>query len=273
MLRVEDLDAGRVRPGVMESQLADLAWLGLDWDEGPYLQSERQELYEAGLRRLGERGLLYPCFCSRREIAAAASAPHGPDEEGPAYPGTCRALSPGESVEREGERGTPALRFRVSPGEVRFHDLLQGDVSFRPADEVGDFVVRRKDGVAAYQLAVVVDDAAMGITHVLRGADLLPSTARQLLLYDALGLRPPVWTHVPLLLGADGERLAKRHGSVSLRELRERGVPARKVVGWLASSCGLAAPGEEITAAELVPRFELRRLPRKPQRLPPLPWS
>lgn len=257
---------------MMESQLADLAWLGLEWDEGPFLQSARQELYEKGLRRLEERGLLYPCFCSRREIAGAASAPHGA-EEGPAYPGTCRTLSPREIVERAGERGTPALRFRVPAGEVRFHDLLQGEVSFQPADEVGDFVVRRKDGVAAYQLAVVVDDAAMGITHVLRGADLLPSTARQILLYDALGLPPPLWTHVPLLLGADGERLAKRHGAVSLRELREGGVPARKVVGWLASSCGLAAPGEEITAAGLVSRFDLHRLPRKPQRLPPLPWS
>jgi glutamyl-tRNA synthetase len=281
LLRVEDLDFGRVRPGIMESQLADLRWLGLDWDEGPdvggpfapYLQSERQERYEAALRRLEERGLLFSCFCSRREIAAAASAPHADDDEGPAYPGACRTLSASERGRREAERGTPALRFRTPPGEVRFHDLLQGDLTFHPAEEVGDFVVRRKDGVAAYQLAVVVDDAAMEITHVLRGADLLPSTARQLLLYEALGLRPPAWTHVPLLLGPDGERLAKRHGAVSLRDLRERGVPARRVVGWLAAGAGLAEAGEEVTPAELVGRFDLGRIPRDPQILPPLPWS
>jgi glutamyl-tRNA synthetase len=265
----------------MEAQLADLRWLGLDWDEGPdvggalgpYRQSERRERYEKALRRLDEQGLLFSCFCSRREIAAAASAPHGGDEEGPAYPGACRTLSAREQRQREAERGTPALRFRTPPGEVRFHDLLQGDLTFHPAEEVGDFVVRRRDGVAAYQLAVVVDDAAMEITHVLRGADLLPSTARQLLLYRALGLQPPAWTHVPLLLGLDGERLAKRHGAVSLRELRERGVPARAVVGWLASSAGLAEAGEEVTPAELVGRFDLGRIPRDPQILPPLPWS
>jgi glutamyl-tRNA synthetase len=281
VLRVEDLDFGRVRPGIMESQLADLRWLGLDWDEGPdvggpfapYLQSQRKERYEEALRRLEEQRRLFSCFCSRREIAAAASAPHAGDEEGPAYPGRCRDLSAGERRRREAERGAPALRFRARPGEVRFHDLLQGDLAFHPAGEVGDFVVRRRDGVAAYQLAVVVDDAAMEITRVLRGADLLPSTARQLLLYEALGLRPPAWTHVPLLLGPDGERLAKRHGAISLRELRERGVPARRVAGWLAASAGLAEAGEEAAPVELVARFDLARIPRHPQILPPLPWS
>jgi glutamyl-tRNA synthetase len=268
VLRMEDLDFGRVRPGIEEGQIADLRWLGLDWDEGPdvggpfapYRQSERQPLYDRTLARLAEDGLVYRCYCSRKEIAAAASAPHAGDE-GPVYPGRCRAIGPRDWARRAGARF--ALRFRVPPGELRFADLLQGERDCRPAEEGGDFVVRRKDGVAAYQLAVVVDDAAMEITDVLRGADLLPSTARQLLLYRALGLEPPRFTHVPLLLGPDGERLAKRRGAVSLRELRERGADAEAVVGWLASTCGLAAPGEPASASDLVGRFEVGRLPRE----------
>jgi glutamyl-tRNA synthetase len=268
VMRVEDLDRGRVRPGYMQAQLDDLRWLGLDWDEGPdvggphapYLQSERQADYEAAVGRLRSAGLIYPCFCSRREIAAAASAPHGPADEGPRYPGSCR-----ERPRDPGDGGrAAALRFRVAPGAVGFRDLLQGDVAFDPEAETGDFVVRRRDGVAAYQLAVVVDDAAMGITHVVRGADLLPSTARQLLLYRALGLNPPAFLHVPLMLGADGERLAKRHGAVSLAELREAGVAPARAVGWLASTCGLAEPGEEVEARGLAARFAVERLPRGP---------
>ena len=278
VMRVEDLDPGRVRPEYLGGQLRDLRWLGLDWDEGPdvggpfgpYLQSERQALYAEALERLSARGLLFECFCSRREIAAAASAPHAGDDEGPVYPGTCLRLAP-EERERRRARRRAALRFRVPPGEVGFHDLLQGDLSFRPAEEAGDFVVRRRDGVAAYQLAVVVDDAAMGITHVLRGADLLSSTARQLLLYRALGLEPPRWIHVPLLLGPHGERLAKRHGAVALRELREAGEPPERVVGTLAASCGLAEPGEALHPRELVDRFSLDRLPRAPSVLPAAP--
>ena len=266
-MRVEDLDRGRVRPGIMEAQLEDLRWLGLDWDEGPevggpytpYLQSERRELYREALRCLDEQGLLYACSCSRREIAEAASAPH-PGEEGPRYPGTCRERVGDVNRAPEGV----ALRFRVSPGPVEFQDGMHGSIRFHPAEETGDFVVRRKDGIAAYQLAVMVDDAAMEITHVLRGDDLLSSTARQLLLYDALGLLPPAWIHVPLLLGPDGERLSKRHGSVSLRGAREAGVRPEVLVGWLAATCGLAERGEELSARELIPRFDLGRLPREP---------
>ncbi|HEX2190584.1 MAG TPA: tRNA glutamyl-Q(34) synthetase GluQRS [Longimicrobiaceae bacterium] len=273
VLRVEDLDRGRVRPGYMEAQLDDLRWLGLDWDEGPdvggpcapYVQSERTERFAEALRRLEEAGRVYPCFCSRKEVAAAASAPHGPADEGPRYGGRCRERPPG--AERAGRPA--ALRFRVPPGEVRFHDLLLGGVAFDPEAETGDFVVRRKDGVAAYQLAVVVDDAAMRITHVVRGADLLSSTARQLLLYRALGLPEPAWLHVPLMLGPDGERLAKRHGAVSLAELREAGAAPARVAGWLAATCGLAAPGEEAAAHELVGRFDPARLPRGPTVLDP----
>lgn len=273
VMRVEDLDVGRVRPGIMETQLDELRWLGLDWDEGPdvggghapYIQSRRTEAYDAALRVLAARGVLFACACSRKDIAAAASAPHA-GEEGPRYPGICRArlVDPAEPSLMEHGRSQVALRVRVEPGEVCFDDLLQGRCCFHPAEETGDFVVRRKDGAAAYQLAVVVDDAAMEITHVVRGGDLLSSTARQLLLFRALGLPEPRFLHVPLMLGEDGERLAKRHGSVSLAELRARGIPAERVVGWLAATCGLAEETEIVSASGLVPRFAVERLPREP---------
>jgi len=274
VMRVEDLDVGRVRPGILETQLGELRWLGLDWDEGPdvggpfapYVQSERADRYDAALQALAARGLLFECACSRKDIAAAASAPHA-GEEGPRYPGICRerrvdAATAGSLMEHGKSR--VALRMRVEPGEVCFPDLLMGRCCYDPAEETGDFVVRRKDGAAAYQLAVVVDDAAMQITHVVRGGDLLASTARQLLLFRALGLAEPRFLHVPLMLGDDGERLAKRHGAVSLGELRARGVAPERVVGWLAASCGLEAEGEAVAAAELVPRFAVERLPTTP---------
>ena len=266
VMRVEDLDFGRVRPGIVEAQLADLRWLGLDWDEGPdaggphapYVQSERVALYEDALRRLARDGHLFACGCSRRDIAAAASAPHA-GEEGPRYSGMCRHHAvPADAVSLThwavSER---ALRFRVDQAdeEVCFEDGVQGRACFRPATDAGDFVVRRKDGVAAYQLAVVVDDAAMEISHVVRGGDLLGSTARQILLFRALGLPVPRYAHVPLMLGADGVRLAKRHGAVSLAELRGAGVAPERVVGWLASTCGLAEPREQVRPADLVARF------------------
>lgn len=269
ILRMEDLDAGRVRDKYYHTQLADLRWLGLDWDEGPdlggpnapYLQSERRDLYRAALKTLAEHGSLYECFCSRREILEAASAPHAGDEEGPRYPGTCLNLAP-EDLDRRRARGAAAIRFRTPPGRVSFEDLLQGAVTFDPAEKVGDFVVRRKDGVAAYQLAVVVDDAAMGVTHVVRGADLLSSTARQILLYRGLELPAPSWIHVPLVLGPDESRLAKRHGAPTLQDLRESGADPERVVGWLAASCGLLDQPRRATAAELITDFSIERLPR-----------
>jgi glutamyl-tRNA synthetase len=274
VIRVEDLDFGRVRPGIMETQLDELRWLGLDWDEGPdvggphapYVQSERVDRYEDALRRLAGLGRIFACGCSRRDIAAAASAPHAGDE-GPRYAGMCRHLpvpadAPSLTRWAVSER---ALRFRVDADEeVCFDDGVQGRACFRPAADTGDFVVRRKDGVAAYQLAVVVDDGAMGITDVVRGGDLLGSTARQLLLFRALGLAEPRFAHVPLMLGADGERLAKRHGAVSLAELRGEGVAPEGVVGWLASTCGLAEPGEHVRAADLVGRFSATGIPAAP---------
>jgi glutamyl-tRNA synthetase len=275
-MRVEDLDGARVRPGLEARILEELRWLGLDWDEGPdvggpsvpYRQSDRLPDYTAALARLREAGRVYPCFCSRAEVAAAAQAPHGPSDEGPRYPGTCAGLSVEEARRRSAAR-KPSWRFRAAEGPVRFEDGVHGARVVDVAAEVGDFVVARADGVPAYQLAVVVDDAAMGVTDVVRGDDLLPSTGRQLQLYAALGLGPPRFAHVPLVVGEDGERLAKRHGALSLGELRARGADPRAVVGLLAELSGLAPPGARATPAELVAGFSLARLPREPAVLPP----
>jgi glutamyl-tRNA synthetase len=270
LMRVEDLDAPRVRPGLEARILAELRWLGLDWDEGPdvggpagpYRQSERRPRYAEALERLRARGHVYPCFCSRAEIAAAAQAPHGPGDDGPRYPGTCAALGPEELARRSASR-PPAWRFRVRPGPVLFDDGIHGAQAVDVAAATGDFVVARADGVPAYQLAVVVDDAAMDVTDVVRGDDLLASTARQLLLYEALGLRPPRFAHVPLVLGEDGARLAKRHGALSVGDLRERGADPAAVVALLASRSGLDA-GARATPRDLVAGFSLARVERAP---------
>jgi glutamyl-tRNA synthetase len=270
-MRVEDLDGPRVRPGMEATILGELRWLGIDWDEGPdvggpagpYRQSALGARHQSALERLRAAGLAYPCFCSRAEIAAASQAPHGPADEGPRYPGTCRDLPPEELARRSASR-RPAWRLRVPEGPVCFDDLVHGPQAFDVAGAVGDFVVMRADGIAAYQLAVAVDDAAMGITDVVRGDDLLPSTARQLLVYRALGLPAPRFAHVPLVLGEDGQRLAKRHGALSLGELRERGADPRAVVGLLAALCGLAPEGAHTSPRELVEGFDLARLRRGP---------
>ncbi|HET7824598.1 MAG TPA: tRNA glutamyl-Q(34) synthetase GluQRS [Anaeromyxobacter sp.] len=270
VMRVEDLDGPRVRPGLEARILDELRWLGLDWDEGPdvggplgpYRQSERLPRYAAALARLRAAGVAYPCFCSRAEIAAASQAPHGLADEGPRYPGTCAGLSPDEVARRSASR-RPAWRLRVPPGKVAFEDAVHGAVAFDVAEGVGDFVVARADGVPAYQLAVVVDDAAMAITDVVRGDDLLSSTARQLLLYRALGLSPPRFAHVPLVVGEDGARLAKRHGALSLGELRARDADPGAVVALLAELSGLPA-GRRANPGALVPGFELARLARQP---------
>ena len=284
VLRIEDLDGPRVVPGADQRILADLAALGLDWDEGPdkgggsadlYRQSRRGGRYGEVLDELSRRGLVYPCYCSRAEVARAASAPHA-GEEGPRYPGTCRELTAAGRAERERAGRRAALRLRVEPGAVEFVDAVHGLARFEPSAETGDFVVRRSDGLFAYQLAVVIDDVDQGITEVVRADDLLSSTARQLLVYRALGAPPPRFAHVPLVLGPDGQRLAKRHGAVSVRALIEGGRSAAAVVGLLAATLGEAAPGasgQPLTAAELVSGFAVERVARAPFRLDPAPLA
>ncbi len=236
ILRSEDLDRSRVRPEFISAMVEDLRWFGFRWQEGPdiggpfgpYTQSERMPLYHEAFERLRRSGWVYACRCTRRDIQQAISAPH-PSEEEPPYPGTCRdlALQPGPS------QGM-TWRFRVPQGEVvSFADQGFGPQRFTSGVDFGDFVVWRQDGSPAYQLAVVVDDAAMGVTEVVRGADLLVSTARQLLLYRALGLEAPGFWHCPLILDDSGKRLAKRHDALSLRVLRGEGrLPHSIRVGW-----------------------------------------
>ena len=262
LMRIEDLDRARCKPQFLDDMYRDLEWLGLDWDETPLVQSQRDDVYREALEELERLGRVYPCFCTRAEIARAASAPHGLSDEGPRYPGTCAVLSP-EAVAERARTRVPALRFQAAPGEWCFEDGLHGRTCQDVATLVGDFVVRRTDGVASYQLAVVVDDAASHITDVLRGDDLLTSTPRQLQIYGALGLTPPRFWHVPLVLGEDGKRLAKREGAFAVAELRERGIAVERVLGLLAAWSGLG-DGTPVTLQELVRRFRPELLPRAP---------
>lgn len=226
------------------------------------VQSERAAEYAAAAAHLVAAGLAYACTCTRSEVESAASAPHGP--EGPRYPGTCRGKwrTPEDASAATG-RGA-ALRFVVPEGKVPFDDLLCGPQAPDPSAETGDFVIRKANGTAAYQLATVVDDAASGVDLVIRGADLLPSTARQILLQRALGLPTPAHLHLPLVLGPDGRRLAKRHGDTSLRTLRAAGWTAPALVGWLAASAGLATPGETLAPRDLLPRYDPAKLSAEP---------
>lgn len=270
VLRVEDLDPDRSRPEYIKDVIYDLRWLGLDWDEGPdiggayapYSQDMRRSLYQAALQKLECCGLIYPCYCTRAELAA--SAPHGTNGE-LVYPGTCR--------DRKAVSRPAALRLLVKPGEISFIDELKGRQSQDISKAVGDFAVRRSDGVHAYQLAVVVDDAAMKITHVLRGDDLLDSTPRQLLLYQLLGLKPPSFCHVPLLIGEDGHRLSKRHGDLSLAALRQHGVSPEKIIGYLAFKAGLLDRWQPIKAKETIALFALAKIPVTPITVAYTDWA
>jgi glutamyl-tRNA synthetase len=260
VLRIEDIDSPRIKPGAAEQALADLRWLGLDWDGEPLVQSQRLAVYEEALRCLQERELVYPCTCTRSDIERAASAPHA-DHDGPSYPGTCagrRAADAGALGDRPF-----AWRFRVSRSPA-FTDRYRGPTHIDLQQVGGDFVVWKSAGTPAYQLAVVVDDAAQGVTEVIRGDDLVPSTPRQLLLYDALGLAPPQFAHVPLVVGPDGRRLAKRHGDTRLAALREAGMRPEALVGFLGWSCGWLERPAPATLRELLPLFRLDAIPREP---------
>ncbi|GAA3603067.1 tRNA glutamyl-Q(34) synthetase GluQRS [Microlunatus ginsengisoli] len=260
LLRIEDLDTGRVRPGLAERQVADLAALGIGFDGVPVVQSERTAAHEAALDALA--GRTYECFCTRREIADAASAPHDEPLGYRRYPGTCRDLTEGERQTRRATRA-PALRLRASAGAettTTIHDLLHGEVT----GVVDDIVLRRNDGVAAYNLAVVVDDLASGIDQVVRGDDLLASAVNQAHLTTLLGGRPPTYAHVPLAVNTAGRRLAKRDGAVTLADLAAVGVEPPQVLTRIAASLDLAGPGEIVTLEDLLPRFDPARLPREP---------
>lgn len=270
VLRVEDLDRPRVRPGATQQMLNDLYWLGLDWDEGPdlggpyapYTQSERLDIYRHYLQRLQNAGLVYPCYCSRAEIAHAASAPQQGAEDGPRYPGTCRHLTKDQRKTYEEQGRRPSLRFRVDNNRiVSFTDSIMGPITQHVQQAVGDFILRRSDGIFAYQFAVVVDDGLMGLNQIVRGSDLLSSTARQILLHEALDFPVPTFAHVPLIIDEQGKRLSKRTQSMGLDPLRERGITPEQLIGELAASCGLAESGEKISAKELAQRYQNAILP------------
>ena len=259
LVRMEDLDPVVARREHEAGQLADLAALGLDWDGVVVRQSTRADAYGAAISRLAEQGLVYPCFCSRREIRAAVSAPHGSSPDG-AYPGTCRKLTP-DAVASMTVRGRrPALRLRTTGKPVTVTDILHGPYTAA----VDDFVLRRQDGMSAYNLAVVVDDAAQGVEQVVRADDLLPSTPRQVYLARLLGLPAMSYLHIPLVLGPTGQRLAKRDGAVTLADRMAIGETADEVRAALALSLGLCLAGERPSMADLLAVFDAGSLPRSP---------
>jgi glutamyl-tRNA synthetase len=257
-LRIEDIDSPRIKAGASDQILEDFRWLGLDWDGETVVQTQRLPLYEKALRTLRDKELVYPCTCTRSDIALAASAPHV-GEEGPAYPGTC---SHRRAADADHLRVPFAWRFRFTDAPS-FVDRFRGPIAKDPTD-LGDFVVWKSAGTPGYQLAVVVDDADMGITEVVRGDDLIPSTPRQLALFQALSLTPPAFVHVPLVVGPDGRRLAKRHGDTRLAALRASGVRPEELIGLLAWSCGWLVRPEPISLWELLPLYRLEAIPREP---------
>jgi glutamyl-tRNA synthetase len=258
-LRLEDLDASRCRPELMSGVLEDLEWLGLDWDGPALLQSKGLDHVREVARSLWLAGHAYECFCSRADLKQAASAPQRGVEE-LRYPGTCRPVGSRPVVDAD---RPSALRFRVPEGSVSFCDGILGPQSFDVDASVGDFVISNRARHPSYQLAVVVDDAAQGVTEVFRGDDLLASTARQILIQQALELPAPAWFHVPLVLDESGRRLAKRADDLSLASLRESGADARAILGWIAASSGFQLD-ERPQISDLCDTFDLARLCREP---------
>lgn len=264
-LRIEDLDGPRIKKDAAQQAIDDLQWLGLDWDDGPVYQSSRSDLYNKALEQLKSDGRVYPCTCSRSEVELAASAPHIEDGS-TIYPGTCRGrfINIQEALSSTGRK--PALRFNTTRAStIEFEDGFQGLIRCHVAQELGDFVVAKQDGTPAYQLAAAVDDAAMHMTHVVRGDDLISSTPRQILLYKALGLEKliPSYIHIPLVVGPDGKRLAKRHGDTKLSTYRHMGVPASSILRLLAHWCGMNSENTQV-AADCIGCFDLQKLGHMP---------
>lgn len=264
-MRLEDLDGPRVRPEMSEAALRDLSWLGLDWDGPAHVQSSGLAEIVDAAQQLERAGSAYACVCTRSDVRSAQSAPQQGDVE-PRYPGTCRGRFASLASAQSQTGRQAGLRLQVPEGEQIVRDQLLGTRSFDVQAEVGDFLIAKRDGAPAYQLAVVVDDARQGVTEVVRGDDLLPSAARQQLLQRALGLPPVSYLHVPLVVDENGRRLAKRHDDLSLAELRSGGTDPRAIVAWVARSCGLVCD-ERTSAGDVVSTFELSRLPRAPVRL------
>jgi glutamyl-tRNA synthetase len=262
LLRIEDLDGPRIKPESARQAITDLKWLGIDWDDGPVYQSTRLGLYSQAIDRLIQSGHAYPCICTRKEVELAASAPHA--EDGSAiYPGTCRDRFASIADAAAFAGRPPAIRFRVPEQIIHWTDQFAGPQQCDVARQLGDFVIAKADGTPAYQLAVVVDDLAAGVTHVVRGDDLLDSTPRQILLYNALGRADavPIHYHLPLVVGTDGRRLAKRHGDTRLSFFRESGVSATSVLVQLAFWCGMTDPHPS-SAGALLQEFSLSKLPK-----------
>lgn len=267
VLRIEDLDKQRSKAEFAEQLQDDLKWLGLIWDEGPFYQSKRQEFYQKALDNLTNQNKLYPCFCTRAELQQVASAPHFGQIHS-LYSGKCRQLSLPEQLKLTANGQQHSLRLKVPNQTIVFQDEIFGEVKQNLAEEVGDFIVQRSDGMIAYQLAVVVDDGLQGLTEVVRGSDLLDSTARQILLYNSLDLAMPQFIHVPLLFGEDGHRLSKRHGDLSLWALRKAGLQAEKIIGYLAMLAGLIDRFEAVRACDLLEGFTFSKVGQEKRIIP-----
>jgi glutamyl-tRNA synthetase len=261
ILRIEDLDGPRIKQRASQQLMVDLQWLGVDWDEGPTYQSSNYANYAKAIEQLITAGLAYPCVCTRREVELAASAPHAEDGSS-IYPGTCRGRFKTVAEATEAAGRPPAIRFTVPDQTIQWTDAFAGPQKYDVARRLGDFVIAKSDGTPAYQLAVVVDDAASGITHVVRGDDLLDSAPRQMLLYNALGIpeKIPTYYHLPLIVGTDDRRLAKRHGDTRLAFYRERGVASPQIISLLAKWCGIDVAIQSLE--DLVDRFKLENVPK-----------
>jgi glutamyl-tRNA synthetase len=272
LLRIEDLDTPRTKLGATEQAIEDLKWLGLDWDatyeESFTIQSQREDRYAHILEQLKQQNLIYPCTCTRSEVDDAASAPHESTLDGTVYPGTCSHRRPSDAEQLDEIGAKYAWRFRMTGGVKEWTDDLFGPQGLNAKAFLGDFVVARSYGVTAYQLAVVVDDHDFGINHVVRGNDLVFSTYRQNALYEALGWESPAWLHLPLVVGVDGRRLAKRHGDTRLSHFRKQGVAPESIVAYLAKSLGFQECGQRISPHGLLRGLELQedwigRIPRE----------